>query len=67
MQAHRMKIVIPENHSAARQSRVHRSGRPATSPRKVVQIDNLLDTLAAGAAESPVIPLKALRRENLYE
>ncbi len=39
----------------------------AVLPRQAGQIDTWLSTLAAGVQDSPVIPLEALRRENLYE
>ena len=76
MQAHRMKIVIPENHEVLirlpsflppGKAEVIVLADVAAAPRRAGQIDEWLDALAAGAPEAPVIPLEALRRENLYE
>lgn len=76
MLAHRMTIVIPENHEVVlRLPRALPSGtaevivltEAVASPTKAGQIETWLGTLAAGGADSPVISLEALRRESLYE
>ena len=74
MLAHRVKIVIPDNHEVVirlpgvlppGKAEVIVLAEAAVSPRQPGQIDAWLNTLAAGVPEAPVIPLEALRRVNL--
>ena len=76
MLAHRMKIVIPESHEVvirlpsdlpSGEAEVIILADASVLPRQAGQIDSWLSTLAAGAPDSPVIPLESLRRENFYE
>lgn len=76
MFAHRLKIMIPESHEVLVQlPKALPSGEaevivlaelaePAQPPDPV---DAWLAAVAAGVPQSPIIPLEALRRENLYE
>jgi hypothetical protein len=70
-----MKITIPESHEVVlrlpsdvppgeAEIIVLAKGRPGTADQHV---DEWLRKLAEGIPPSPVIPLDALRRENLYE
>ena len=74
MLAHRMKILIPENHEVTLRLPRHPPSddaeiivlsNPTASPMPTADIEAWLDALIAGAPDSPVIPLEALRRENM--
>lgn len=76
MLAHRMKIVIPDNHEVllrlpsalpSGEAEVIVLAEAAVLPRTADPINGWLSKLAADVPDSPVIPLEALRRENLYE
>jgi hypothetical protein len=76
MFAHRMKILIPENHEVTLQlphelpsgaAEVIVLSDLSDSTLRSSNINAWLAGLAAGVPESPVLPLDALRRENLYE
>lgn len=76
MLAHRMKIVIPDSRevilrlpqdlpSGAAEVIVFADSIESTT--HTSNIDAWLTDLASGVPESPVLPLDALRRENMYE
>jgi hypothetical protein len=76
MLAHRMKILIPDSHEVTlRLPRELPSGEAevivlsdsieSTSRRSNINV--WLTELASGVPETPVLPIDALRRENLYE
>jgi hypothetical protein len=76
MLAHRVKIVIPENHEitlrlpdelppGAAEIIILSESPVASVPADTVE--NWLKSLSANVPNAPVIPLEALRRENLYE
>jgi hypothetical protein len=76
MLAHRVKIVIPENReitlrlpdelpSGAAELIVLSEPSVASVPADAVE--SWLNNLSANLPDVPVIPLEALRRENLYE
>ena len=75
MRAHRMKVLIPESREAvlrlpsyvpagAAEIIVLAEGEPAATE---LRVEEWLYDLAQGVPPSPVIPLKALRRESMYE
>lgn len=76
MLAHRLKIVIPENHEitlrlpadlppGAAEIIVLSDASAASVPADTVE--TWLKSLSANVPDAPVIPLEALRRENIYE
>lgn len=76
MLAHRLKIVIPENHEVtlrlpdelppgAAEIIVLSDASTASIP--AATVETWLMKLSANVPDAPVIPLEALRRENLYE
>ena len=76
MRAHRLKIVIPDNHEVTLRLP---ADLPAGAAEVIVLSESSVDSepaeaveawlkrLSANVPDGPVIPLEALRRENLYE
>jgi hypothetical protein len=70
-----MKVLIPESHevvlhlpsdvpAGAAEIIVLAEGEPRATE---LRVEEWLNDLARGVPPSPVIPLEALRRENMYE
>lgn len=76
MLAHRLKIVIPDNHEVTLRlpddlppgaAEIIVLSEPSAAAAPIETVRGWLQSLSANVPEAPVIPLEALRRENLYE
>lgn len=76
MLAHRLKIVIPENHEITLRlpdelppgaAEIIVLSDPSAASVPADTVETWLKSLSANVPDAPVIPLEALRRENLYE
>lgn len=76
MLAHRLKIVIPENHEITLRlpddlppgaAEIIVLSDPSAASVPAGTVETWLESLSANVPDAPVIPLEALRRENLYE
>lgn len=76
MQAHRLRITIPENHQLTiqlpvdippGQAEIIVLSEPPVRGQIVPSFEERLDAWIRGLPAAPVVSLEALRRESLYE
>jgi hypothetical protein len=76
MLAHRLKVMIPENHEITLRlpdelppgaAEIIVLSDPSAPSVPAHAVETWLKSLSANVPDVPVIPLEALRRENLYE